>query len=81
MLNNFGFCYVFENQKVVQVNSFISEFKCSPVDNFKQEWYGYMNNNSVLDMYKDFKTTFEYLDSLPLRPSLFLCVRLRVSED
>ena len=54
MLNNFGFGYVFENPNVVHVNSFISEFKCRLVDNFKQEWYGKMNNSTVLDMYKAF---------------------------
>ena len=81
MLNNFGFGYVFENPNVVHVNSFISEFKCRLVDTFKQEWYGKMNNSSVLDMYKVFKTSLvyeEYLDLLPRRLRLFF-VRLRVS--
>ena len=81
MLNNFGFGYVFENPTVVQVNSFISEFKCRLVDNFKQEWYGKMNNSTVLDMYKVFKSCLEYetyLDLLPRRLRLFF-VRLRVS--
>jgi hypothetical protein len=81
MLNNFGFGYVFENPNVVQVNSFISEFKCRLVDNFKQEWYGKMNNSTVLDMYKVFKSCLEYetyLDLLPRRLRLFF-VRLRVS--
>jgi len=81
MLNNYGFGYVFENPNVVQVNSFVSEFKCRLVDNFKQEWYGKMNNSSVLDMYKIYKSSLEYeeyLDLLPKRLRLFF-VRLRVS--
>ena len=36
MWNNVGFSYVFENPNVVQVNSFVREFKCRLVDNFKQ---------------------------------------------
>jgi len=81
MLNNFGFGYVFENPNVVHVNSFISEFKCRLVDNFKQEWYGKINNSTVLDNYKVFKNCLEYetyLDLLPRRLRLFF-VRLRVS--
>ncbi|XP_052260175.1 uncharacterized protein LOC127864540 [Dreissena polymorpha] len=81
MLNNYGFGYVFENPNVVQINSFIREFKCRLVDNFRQEWYGKLNSSPVLDMYKVFKTSFEYeeyLDLLPRRLRLFF-VRIRVS--
>ena len=76
MLNNYGFGYVFENPNVVQINSFIREFKCRLVDNFRQEWYGKLNSSPVLDMYKVFKTSFEYeeyFDLLPRRLCLFFC--------
>ena len=46
MLNNFGIGYYdFENLNVVRV-SFTNNFKCR-LDNFKQEWFGKMNNSFV----------------------------------
>ena len=65
----------------MQINSFVNEFKCRLVDNFKQEWFGKINNRPVLDMNKLYKTSLEYeeyLDLLPRRLRLFF-VRLKVS--
>ena len=55
MLKHYGFGYAYENQNVLQVSSFISEFICRLVDNSKQEWYSKMNYSSVLNVYKVLK--------------------------
>ena len=60
---------------------FVCDFKCRIIEAFKQEWFGNMNGISILDMYRMFKTTFEYehyLDLLPKSLRLYF-VKLRAS--
>jgi exonuclease III len=81
LLDDYGFTYVFNNPNSVKVSSFICKFKNRLIDAFKQEWFGTINNSSMLDMYRSFKTVFiyePYLDILPrnLRKHL---VKLRMS--
>ena len=81
MLNNYGYSYVFDNPSSVNVKLFINDFKCRLIDTFKQECLGNINRSSMLDMYRIFKTTFEYenyLDLLPKKLRLYF-VKLRIS--
>jgi hypothetical protein len=81
LLNDYGFTYVFDNPTTVHASAFITEFKNRIIDNFKQEWNGNISNSSVLDMYKLFKSSFEYeryLDLVPKNLRLYF-VKLRVS--
>ena len=52
LLNDYGFSYIFKNANMINAKSFLCELKCRIVDAFKQEWFGNMNDSSVLDMYK-----------------------------
>jgi len=81
LLNDYGFSYIFENANMINTKSFLCELKCRIVDAFKQEWFGNMNDSSVLDMYRIFKTTLEYetyLDLLPKSLRTYF-VKLRAS--
>jgi len=81
LLNDYGFSYIFENANMINAKSFLCELKCRIVDAFKQEWFGNMNDSSVLDMYRIFKTTLEYetyLDLLPKSLRTYF-VKLRAS--
>ncbi len=53
MLNNYGFGYVFENPNVVQVNSFVSEFKCRLVDNGYMRFECHLSDTQYLQEQND----------------------------
>jgi len=81
LLNDYGFSYCFESANITNSHAFVCELKCRIIDTFKQEWFGNMNGISILDMYRMFKTTFEYehyLDLLPKSLRLYF-VKLRAS--
>ena len=69
-----GFAYVFDNPDAVHVNAFIIEFKCR----VKQEWFGNISSSSVLDMYRIFKTSFDYEQYLDLVPRVYVYILLNL---
>ena len=40
ILNDFGFSYVYDDFHNIDVNAFITVFRCRIHDAFKQDWYG-----------------------------------------
>jgi len=83
LLDDYGFSEVFLN--VSTCNSFVkffpSIFKSRIIDCFRQEWFGSIDRNRVLDEYNMFKVNFiyeEYLDSVPHNLRCFI-TRLRIS--
>ena len=81
MLNDYGFPDVFENAHAFDMKSFLFVFKCRIVDSFKLKWYNAVNESSMMDMYRQFKTSLVYEPYLNILPkSLRAYVsRLRLS--
>ena len=80
LLNDFGFTYVFENARHVDMKVFLPEFKERVLDNFKQEWHSKLHISSVLSLYKNVKQSLDYelyLDSLPRKLRVYIS-RLRL---
>ena len=50
MFDGYGFSYAFEdiNTINIEINSYAGEFKRRAYDNFTQDWYRTLNNNSML---------------------------------
>ncbi len=61
MLDDYGFSYVFDDVTNINIdtNTFVEEFKRRVYDHFTQDWYGTLNNSSMLDVYRSFKINFE----------------------
>ncbi|KAH3733781.1 hypothetical protein DPMN_040215 [Dreissena polymorpha] len=68
LLDTYGFSYVFNNPSSVDVKIVIPQFKTVVIDTYKQEWFRSIENSSVLDMYRVFKSTFVYENYLDLLP-------------
>ena len=60
LLNEYGFSYVFTDTTNLDLTNFPCLFKQCVIDCFIQEWYGNVNNSTVLEEYKYFKNGFEY---------------------
>ena len=76
LLDDYGFSEVFLNVNTCNpfVKFFTSIFKSRLIDCFRQEWFGSIDRNRVLDEYKIFKVNFiyeEYLDSVPHNFKMF----------
>ena len=81
MLDDFGYSHIFYNCQNIHVNAFITSFKNRVIDTFKQDWQSTLDNSTMLDTYRQFKTSFEYeeyLDLLPRSLRFYFC-RLRMS--
>jgi len=83
MLDDYGFSYVFDDVTNINIDTytFVEEFKRRVYDHFTQDWYGTLNNSSMLHVYRSFKINFEYesyLDIIP-RSLRYLFTRLRLS--
>ena len=73
-------CFSMLTHVIILLKKFTSIFKSRVIDCFKQEWFGSIDRNRVLDEYKMFKVNFiyeEYLDSVP--HNLCFITRLRIS--
>ena len=59
----------------------LSTFKSRIIDCFRQEWFGSIDRNRVLDEYKMYKVHFIYEEHLDLVPYNLRCfiTRLRIS--
>ena len=70
MLDDYGFSYVFDDVTNINIdtNTYVEEFKRRVYDLFTQDWYGTLNNSSMLDVYRSFKINFEYESFLDIIP-------------
>lgn len=59
LLTRNGFGHVWLEQGVGDINSFLSLFKERAIDNYKQEWYGLMHDQSKLSLYCTYKSMLE----------------------
>ena len=65
MLHDYGCSYMFKHAKI---NELFMRIQLQNYKYIKKEWFGAVNNSSVLDMYRIFKTTLEYETYLDLQP-------------
>ena len=81
LLNEYGFSYVFTGTTNLDLTNFPCIFKQRVIDCFIQEWYGNVNNSTVLEEYKYFKNGFEYEKYLDMLSSdlRFYISRFRLS--
>lgn len=60
LLNEYGFSCVFTGNTNLNLTNFPCIFKQRIIDCLIQEWYGNVNNSTVLEECKYFKNGFEY---------------------
>lgn len=81
LLCDYGFAYVFDEQRVDNISFFIGVFRQRIIDSFIQQWYGSLDTSPILKSYKLFKLQFQYEIYLDVLPSnlRFYISRLRLS--
>ena len=58
ILYSFGFGYIWEQQSVSNVNSFLSEFVYRLKSSYEQDWHAALTNSSKFSPYSSFKLSF-----------------------
>ena len=81
LLSIHGYAYVFNNPSLYDVNTFVSLFKQTLIDTFKQTWCNDKAKRGVLKLYDNIKNTLDYEQYLNVLPHdlRFYVTRLRVS--
>ena len=81
LLTRYGFYYVWCNESQINETHFISIFKQRLIDEYLQQWQGNINDNGVLTLYRELKTSFEfesYLDNIVSRNLRIAITKLRI---
>ena len=60
LLSKHGYAYVFNNPSLYDVNTFVSLFKHTLIDIFKQTWCNDKAKSGVLKLYDNIKNTLDY---------------------
>ena len=60
MLTDYDVIDVFDNVDSVNPKRFPLLFKSRVIELYKQEWWNTVSKNTVMDVYKFFKTSLEY---------------------
>jgi hypothetical protein len=81
MLNMYGLSEYFFENNIVDSKSFPKLFKQRIIDNYIQTWHSSLENNSVLELYKNCKELFSYENYLNILPKnlRFYITRIRMS--
>jgi len=81
LLDDYGFSYVFNSVHDIDFKFFKPIIKSRIIDSYKQNWHRTLEDSSMLDIYRTFKSNLEYeiyLDLVPKHLRFYLC-RLRLS--
>ena len=81
LLFRYGFGIVFFYQDVGDESLFVSQFKQTVIDCYKQDWNALMNDSPKMCSYKEYKVDFiceKYLDVLNIRKYRIAFTKLRL---
>ena len=81
LLTRYGFHNVWCNESQINETHFISIFIQRLIDKYLQQWEGNNNDNGVLTLYRELKTSFEfesYLDNIVSRTLRIAITKLRI---
>ena len=80
-MDDYGFSYVFNSVHDIDVKIFKPILKSRIIDSYKQNLHRTLEDSSMLDIYRTFKSNLEYeiyLDLVPKKLRIYIC-RLRLS--